>query len=105
MRFSLAFEFIITVILFWNLFEHSYLFLILYLALANSTNLYAQVNGILMLNGSNFKIWIENVEIVLRCMELDLALRMEHPTSTPENLKEAIIDKWERSNCLSLVLM
>ena len=86
MRFLLAFEFIITMIWFWNLCEHAYLFLILYSTLANTVNLSAQVNGILMLNGSNFKIWKENVEIVLDCMELDLALRMERPTSTPENL-------------------
>ena len=46
-----------------------------------------------MLNESNFKIWKENVEIVLNCMELDLALRMERPTSTPENLNEANIEK------------
>ena len=81
------------------------MFLILYSALANAANLSAQVNGIPMLKGSNFKIWKENVEIVLDCMELDLALRMEHPTSTPENLNEANIEKWERSNRLSLMLV
>ena len=68
MGFLLAFEFII-LIWFWNLCEHAYLFLILYSALANAANLSAQVNGIPMLNGSNFKIWKENVEIVLGCME------------------------------------
>ena len=104
MRFLLAFEFII-LIWFWNLCEHDYLFLILYLALANAANLSAQVNGIPMLNGSNFKIWKENVEIVLDCIELDLALRMERLTSTLENLNEANIEKWERSNRLSLMLM
>ena len=55
MGFLLAFEFII-LIWFWNLCEHAYLFLILYLALANVANLSAQVNGIPMLNESNFKI-------------------------------------------------
>ena len=58
-----------------------------------------------MLNESNFKIWKENGEIVLDYMELDLALRMERPTSTPENLNEANIEKWERSNRLSLMLI
>ena len=99
MGFLLAFKFII-LIWFWNLCEHVYLFLILYSALANAANLFAQVNRILMLNGSNFKIWKENVEIVLRCMELDLTLRMECTTSTPENLNEANIKKWKRSNRL-----
>ena len=58
-----------------------------------------------MLNGSNFKIWKENVEIVLGCMELDLALRMERATSTSNNLNESNIEKWERSNRLSIMLM
>ena len=48
-----------------------------------------------MLNGSNFKIWKESVEIDLSCMELDIALRMERPTSTSENLNDANIEKWE----------
>ena len=87
--------FLFFLIWFWNLCEHAYLFLILYSALANAANLSAQVNGIPMLNGSNFKIWKENVEIVLGCMKLDLALRVERPTSTPENLNEANIEKWE----------
>ena len=90
---------------FWNLYEHAYLFLILYSALANIANLSAQVNRILMLNGSNFKVWKENIEIVLDCIELDLSLRMERSTSTPKNLNEANIEKWERSNRLSLMLM
>ena len=38
-------------------------------------------------------------------MELDLALKMECPTSTPENLNKANIEKWERSNRLSLMIM
>ena len=103
--FLLEFEFIITLIWFWNLCEHAYLFLIFDLALANAANLSTPVNGIPMFNGNNFKIWKENVKIVLDCMELDLALRMEHPTSTWENLNEANIDKWERSHHLSLMLM
>ena len=104
MGFILAFEFNI-LIWFWNLCEHAYLFLIPYSAFANTANLSAQVNGIPMLNESNFKIWKENVEIFLGRMELDLELRMERPTSTPKNLNEANIEKWERSNLLSVMLM
>ena len=104
MGFLLAFEFIITMIWFYNLCEHAYLFLILDSALGNATNLSAQVNGISMLNGSNFKIW-KDVKIGLGCMVLDLALIMERTTSTPKNLNEANIEKWERSNRLSLMLM
>ena len=32
-----------------------------------------------MLNGTNFKVWKEAVEIVLGCMDLDLALRTKQP--------------------------
>ena len=91
MRFLLEFEFIITMIWFWNLFEHAYLFLIYYSTLANAANLSTQVNGILMLNRSNFNIWKANVKIVLDCMELDLALRMECPTSTLETSMKLIL--------------
>ena len=38
-------------------------------------------------------------------MELDLALRMERPTSTLKNLNEANIEKGKQSNRLSLMLM
>ena len=41
----------------------------------------ANTNSILMLNGSNFKEWKENVLIILDCMDLDLALRIEQLTS------------------------
>ena len=39
----------------------------------------AQANNIPMLSGTNFKFWKETVEIVLGCMDLDLALRVERP--------------------------
>ena len=58
-----------------------------------------------MLNGSNFKIWKENVEIVLGCIDLDLELRTERPTSTAENPNEGKIEKWDRSNRMSLMIM
>lgn len=32
-----------------------------------------------MLNGTNFKIWKEVVEIIFGCMDLDLALLAEQP--------------------------
>ena len=62
--------------------------------LATAPNVSAQVNAIPKLNGTNFKMWKENVEIVLGCMDLDLALRMERPPiSSPESLNEAKIEK------------
>jgi len=34
-----------------------------------------------MLNGTNFKEWKENVLIILDCMDLNLALRIEQSAS------------------------
>ena len=61
-----------------------------------------------MLNGTNFKNWKENVEIVLGCMDLDLALRVERPASltdvsTSDQKKD--FEKWERSNRMCLMIM
>ncbi|XP_025983782.2 uncharacterized protein [Glycine max] len=58
-----------------------------------------------MLNGTNFKIWKEAVEIVLGCMDLYLALRMKQPTSTPEASNEVKIEKWDRSNRMCIMIM
>ncbi|XP_025983117.1 uncharacterized protein [Glycine max] len=59
-----------------------------------------------MLNGTNFKVWKEAVEIVLGCMDLDLALRTERPISTPETSNEVKkIEKWDRSNRMCLMIM
>ena len=66
--------------------------------MALATNVSAQISSISMLNSSNFKVWKDTVEIVLGCMDLDIALREEKPTFTPENLNEVKIEKWERSN-------
>ena len=45
------------------------------------------------------------MEIVLGCMDLDFALRTERPTSTTENPNEGKIEKWDRSNRMSLMIM
>ena len=58
-----------------------------------------------MLNGTNFKVWKEAVEIVLGYMDLDLALRTERPTSTPEASNEVKIEKWDRSNRMCILIM
>lgn len=61
-------------------------------------NVSAQVNNIPMLSGTNFKVRKETVEIVLDCMDLDLTLRSDRPTSTSENPNEVNIERWNRSN-------
>ena len=43
---------------------------------------HANMNSILVLNGANFKDGKENMQIVLGCMDLNLALRIEKPPSS-----------------------
>ena len=50
-----------------------------------------------MLNGTNFKKWKEHVIIVLECMDLDYALREDHPldlTSVSTAEQRVVIKKW-----------
>ena len=61
-----------------------------------------------MLNGTIFKSWKENVLIVLGVMDLDLAVRVNQldpltDDSTFDQNRE--MEKWERSNCMSLMIM
>ncbi|XP_061363985.1 uncharacterized protein LOC133307489, partial [Gastrolobium bilobum] len=72
---------------------------------STAANYVAQMNMLPMLNGEDFKLWKENVEIVLGCMDLDNALRTEKPTSTRENPNTDKIEKWERSNRMCLMIM
>jgi len=65
---------------------------------ASVANVSAQVSSIPMLNGTNFKVWKETVEISLACMDLYIALRQDKPIAIEENANEAKIEKWERSN-------
>ncbi|KAL8133618.1 hypothetical protein AgCh_008897 [Apium graveolens] len=76
---------------------------ILVTASVNSAS--AQLRMIPMLNGTNYVTWKENVEIVLGCMDLDLALRKEQPIPTTDDPKIDQIEKWERSNCMCLAIM
>ncbi|KAL2498095.1 hypothetical protein Adt_23645 [Abeliophyllum distichum] len=78
--------------------------------LCNSTasTISVNINSIPMLNGSNFKDWKENVLIVLSCMDLDLAIRIEKPASltdasSPDDRRN--FEKWERSNRMSLMII
>ena len=68
----------------------------------------ANINFILIFNGTNFKDWKDNVLIVLGCMDLDLALRIDRPPpltmeSSTESKKKFEI--WDRSNCMSLMII
>ena len=71
---------------------------------ATIASISTNMNKVQVLNGINFKDWNENMEIVLGCMDLDLALRMnQHPSpmefGTSEQRKD--YEKWDRSNRMS----
>ncbi|RZB42862.1 actin [Glycine soja] len=68
----------------------------------------ANLNSVPVLNGANFKDWKENMQIVLGCMDLDLTLRIEKPSSptdssTSEQRKHH--EKWDHSNRMSLMII
>ncbi|XP_047313887.1 uncharacterized protein LOC124917519 [Impatiens glandulifera] len=75
---------------------------------ANVANINANLSSVPILNGFNFKDWKENIQIVLGCMYIDLAIQTKEPTtptviSCPE--EKAKFEKWERSNRTSLMII
>ncbi|KAF1870709.1 hypothetical protein Lal_00026362 [Lupinus albus] len=71
----------------------------------STTNIYAQINDISLLDGTNFDVQKEVIEIILYCIDLDMTLCMEKSIFTPENLDEVKIEKWERYNRMCLMIM
>ena len=74
----------------------------------SASSISANVNNIPVLNGTNFKKWNEHVIIVLGCMDLDYALRDDCPldlTSVSTAEQRFAMEKWERSNRMSLMIM
>ncbi|CAM8934249.1 hypothetical protein QQ045_013306 [Rhodiola kirilowii] len=74
----------------------------------SATSVAANLNNILMLNGTNFKDRKENITILLGCMDLDLALRELKPdviTGTSSESDQVYKGTWERSNRLSLMII
>ena len=60
------------------------------------------------LRGDNYKIWKERVLLHLGWMDIDYAIRKEeHDPITETSIAEAVChyDKWERSNCLSMMFI
>ena len=81
---------------------------ILCIAIVSATTISANTNNIPMLNETNFKEWKKNVLIILGCTDLDLTLRIEQPASltieSPSDDRKNF-KKWERSNCMSLMII
>lgn len=61
-----------------------------------------------MLIGDNFADWEEQILLTLGSMELDLALCLDEPpipTKGSSQVEKENYEQWERSNCLSLILI
>jgi hypothetical protein len=75
---------------------------------AKITDLTADINSILMLTGSNYKEWKDTLEIILGCLDLDIALQQAkppvHAADSPDNVQNAHA-RWMRSNRLCLKVM
>ena len=72
------------------------------------SNIPTQFNSIPLLTGSNYSKWKSSVEIVLGCMDLDLALEeVEPPTPTDSSTDsaKAHYKAWTKSNkmCLKII--
>ena len=77
-------------------------------ATSYASNINANINFIPMLNGTNFKTWHENLQIVFGVMDLDLALRVSSPTpltveSSSDEKRD--IERWEKSNSMCLMII
>jgi len=89
----------------WLLCELIVLFVLIFSVVASIS---ANLNSVPVLNGANFKDWKENKQIILGCMDLDLALRIEKPlsptdSSTSEQRK--LHEKRDHSNRMSLMII
>ena len=66
---------------------------------SSASNINANINSIPMINGTNFKTWHEDLQIVLGVMDLDLALRVSSPAplivESSSNGKRDI-ERWEK---------
>ncbi|KAK6137862.1 hypothetical protein DH2020_028390 [Rehmannia glutinosa] len=74
----------------------------------SATSISANTNNIPMFNGSNFKDWKENILIILGCMDLDYALRVDQPpflTDASSAEEKRNFEKWERSNRVNLMII
>jgi len=63
------------------------------IVVALTTNVSAQVSSIPILNGTNFKVWKDTVDIVLGCIDLDVTLRWDKPIVIEGNDNKAKIEK------------
>ncbi|TXG57294.1 hypothetical protein EZV62_018607 [Acer yangbiense] len=71
-----------------------------------SSSVFNDTSRVPILSGDNYADWKE--KILLGCMDLDFALRVEEPPALTESSttqEKDIYDRWEQSNRLSLMLV
>ena len=56
----------------------------------------ANINHVPILNGTNFKYWKENIDIILGYMDMDLALRTKQPTTPTTSSTSKDIRHYEK---------
>ena len=98
-------KFLIFIIALWIFVDCELFF---YVTIVNASSISANLNNIPTLTGSNFAKWKEHVSIVLGCMDLDYALRVDEPAKLTDNStteEKSIYEKWERSNRMSLMII
>jgi hypothetical protein len=77
---------------------------------AKNTDLTVGINSILMLMGFNYKKWKDTLEIILVCLDMDIALQQAKPPvpveGSPKNVQNAHA-RWMKSNhlCLKVIQM
>ncbi|KAF7838996.1 putative RNA-directed DNA polymerase [Senna tora] len=61
---------------------------------------------VLELDGNNYRLWKEKIILQLGWMDVDYAIRKDEPpalTDTSNKSKIDLYERWERSNCLSMM--
>ena len=78
------------------------------IAVSVPVSLHLHASSILILNGTNFSYWYEQVQFHLGALDLDLALQSEKPPAITEGSsveEKTLSHSWERSNKLGIMLM
>ncbi|GAV92126.1 UBN2 domain-containing protein, partial [Cephalotus follicularis] len=78
------------------------------LSVVNTTSIANCMSSIEVLNGSNYKKWRQDLDIVLGILDLDLALREERPELPAVDSSHEVkakYDKWEKANRMCLMVM
>ncbi|XP_057975314.1 uncharacterized protein LOC131162727 [Malania oleifera] len=71
-------------------------------------SLYSLASSVLIFNETYFSDWDEQIQFHLGVLDLDLALRMDKPTTiieTSSSEQQDLSKSWERSNILSIMFM